>query len=395
MPTQSDLKNTLKLLAIIWLALLVIFSLRELAGTLTMQGWQYDMRADLWLATVQMWMPWVFMSPLLVMAVKRFSFTLERWGTTLLWHLLFLTGFTVVHLAAVAYHYHYLSGLITEQMQLYAGWQHMGHFLVSDPFVLMDVMVYLLFASSFNMSRYIALVREKDQQARELEQSLATSRLHALQMQVNPHFLFNTLNSVSVLVHKHDWENAQEMIHQLSDFFRATLQEPQSQLVSLKTELELVDNYLAIEQIRFKDRLSIVKNLDQRAMSIPVPVMLLQPLVENSLRHGIASIQEKGIITISSRLTQKSLIIEISDNGCGIAGSVSGRPGIGLSNVQSRLQQIYGEEYRFEMVINPGEGATVTLELPLSADTLSNNAISDSQRQTLRSEQANLHHGKA
>ena len=132
--TQADLKNTLKLLAIVWLGLVLIIALRELAGTLTIPGWDNELRAiawEVWQASEKMWLPWVFMSPLLVLVVKRFAFNPEQWGRTLLLHLLFLTGFTLVHLAAVAYHYQYLSDDISDAMRLYAGWQHMGHFLVS------------------------------------------------------------------------------------------------------------------------------------------------------------------------------------------------------------------------------------------------------------------------
>jgi two-component system LytT family sensor kinase len=263
-------------------------------------------------------------------------------------------------------------------MRVYAGWEHMGHFLVADPFILTDFIIYVLFVASFNISSYVQLIRQKEQDASRLEASLTESRLHALQMQVNPHFLFNTLNGISVLVQKRDFATAEEMIFRLSDFFRMTLEKRMDQRVPLEAEIELLDNYLAIEQMRFKDRLSIEKQIDRRTLSVPVPAMILQPLVENSLRHGINAIEGPGILRIRSAWLGDRILLEVADNGPGCAAFNTSdfREGVGLSNVRGRLQQLYGQDFVFNFNAAPGDGTVVRIELPaLSSDIAASSAL--------------------
>src|SRR5690606_41201823 len=150
-----------------------------------------------------------------------------------------------------------------------------------------------------------------------LEASLTAAKLQALQMQVNPHFLFNALNSISVLVQKKDLSAAGEMIHQLSDFFRMTLEKSSHPLVPLEADLELAQHYLAIEQVRFKDRLQIITDIDPRTLSATVPALILQPLVENSLRHGINASERHATITLRTRQMAARVSLEVADSGSG------------------------------------------------------------------------------
>src|SRR5690606_30995246 len=298
MLTIQDCRTIIKLLAVVWLALALLIFLRELAGSLTIRQWDYAALEDLAHTTLHIWLPWLVLSPLLVLLIKRYPFSPDRWGRALAVHLAMAMGFTIVHLAATAYYFHFFVPDKDDAMQGYAGWEHMGHILVTAPFVRTDVMIYAFFAISFNFSRYVDLVRQKEQDASHLEASLTAAKLQALQMQVNPHFLFNALNSISVLVQKKDLSAAGEMIHQLSDFFRMTLEKSSHPLVPLEAELELAQHYLAIEQVRFKDRLQIITDIDPRTLSAAVPALILQPLVENSLRHGINASERQGSITL-------------------------------------------------------------------------------------------------
>jgi LytS/YehU family sensor histidine kinase len=157
------------------------------------------------------------------------------------------------------------------------------------------------------------------------------------------------------------------MIHRLSDFFRTTLEKSPDHLVPLESELELVENYLAIEQVRFKDRLQVHRDIDPRTLGVTVPAMLLQPLVENSLRHGINALERPGVITIRSRLLADRLLLEVRDNGAGCADGQRESPGgIGLANVTERLRQIYGDDYVFRFDAVPDRGVVVAIEIPVT-----------------------------
>jgi two-component system, LytTR family, sensor kinase len=200
---------------------------------------------------------------------------------------------------------------------------------------------------------------------------LLEARMEALQNQINPHFLFNTLNSVSSLV-RFDPDTARELIIKLSNIFRRLLSRIDP-YVPLREELEFIDNYLDIEVVRFgRDKLRVVKELDAASLDAMVPSMLLQPLVENSIKHGLASKIEGGSIYMRSRITESHLIIEVEDDGVGMgAANLLERPtglggtGIGMANVAERLKVLYGETAHMTIDSHDGKGTLVRLRLPI------------------------------
>jgi two-component system LytT family sensor kinase len=205
----------------------------------------------------------------------------------------------------------------------------------------------------------------------EQERLLLQARMEALQNQINPHFLFNTLNSVSSLV-RFDPDTARELIIKLANILRRLLHSSDA-FVPLREELEFIDNYLDIEVVRFgRDKLRVVKELDTPSLEMMVPSMLLQPLVENSIKHGLASKIEGGSIYVRSRLTDSHLIIEVEDNGVGM-GSANllerptglGGTGIGMANVAERLKVLYGDTARMTIDSHEGKGTLVRLRLPV------------------------------
>jgi len=205
----------------------------------------------------------------------------------------------------------------------------------------------------------------------EQERLLMHARMEALQNQINPHFLFNTLNSVSSLV-RFDPDTARELIIKLATILRRLLSSGDA-FVPLREELEFIDNYLDIEVVRFgRDKLQVVKELEPASLDLMVPSMLLQPLVENSIKHGLASKIEGGSIFLRSRLTDSQLIIEVEDDGVGM-GAVTplekptglGRTGIGMANVAERLKVLYGERARMTVDSREGMGTLIRLRLPL------------------------------
>jgi two-component system LytT family sensor kinase len=204
----------------------------------------------------------------------------------------------------------------------------------------------------------------------EQERLLLHARMEALQNQINPHFLFNTLNSISSLV-RFDPDTARELISKLATILRRLLNSADS-FVPLREEVEFIDNYLDIEVVRFgEDKLRVVKELAPESLDVMVPSMLLQPLVENSIKHGLASKVEGGSIHLRSRLSASGLIIEVEDDGIGMAASQSPDSvsirgaGIGMANISERLQVLYGDTARMTIDSHEGKGTLVRIRLPL------------------------------
>ena len=204
----------------------------------------------------------------------------------------------------------------------------------------------------------------------EQERLLLHARMEALQNQINPHFLFNTLNSISSLV-RFDPDMAREMIFKLATILRRLLNTSEA-FAPLREEFEFIDNYLDIEVVRFgRDKLHVVKELDPASLDVVVPSMLLQPLVENSIKHGLSPKVEGGSIFLRSRVTNSRLIIEVEDDGVGMGGaqleesSSWAGMGIGMANISERLQVLYGDTARMTIDSHEGKGTLIRIRLPL------------------------------
>jgi two-component system LytT family sensor kinase len=202
----------------------------------------------------------------------------------------------------------------------------------------------------------------------EQKRLLLEARLDALQRQINPHFLFNTLNSIASLVRMKP-ELAREMIVKLANILRALLKDHDT-YVPLSEELKFTDDYLDIEVVRFgPSKLRVTKEIDPRTLGVLVPSILLQPLIENSIKHGLEPRINGGTVTLRSQLNGDRIRIEVADDGVGMvdrpasALSRSGA-GIGMKNVQERLEVLYGNQARFSVVSNPGRGTLVSIEIP-------------------------------
>jgi two-component system LytT family sensor kinase len=207
----------------------------------------------------------------------------------------------------------------------------------------------------------------------EQERLLLQARMEALQSQINPHFLFNTLNSVASLV-RFDPDTAREMILKLSKILRRLLKKGDS-FVELREEFEFIDDYLDIEVIRFgRDKLTVVKELDPASMEIVVPTMLIQPIVENSIKHGLSPKISGGTIYLRSRVVDGMLVVEVEDDGVGIVEPGSDvsewntpqhGTGIGMANVRERLNVLYSDAARVEVESRTGAGTIVRILLPV------------------------------
>ena len=221
----------------------------------------------------------------------------------------------------------------------------------------------LLMSHAFS---YYNIYRKGELKASQLHTQLVQSQLEALKMQVQPHFLFNTLHSISALLSK-DTEAARKMITRLGDFLRLTLENSGSMEVTLQQELEFLNGYLEIERIRFQDRLTTEIHVDPEILDVRVPNLILQPIVENAMRHAIGN-STSGRIEVTAVPRNGVVRIEVKDNGPGIDAdklleSRRGK-GVGLANTQARLAGLYGTAARFEMRNNPTGGLVVALEIP-------------------------------
>src|SRR5262249_9480860 len=205
----------------------------------------------------------------------------------------------------------------------------------------------------------------------EQERLLLHARMEALQNQINPHFLFNTLNSISSLV-RFDPDTARELIIKLASILRRLLHATDA-FVPLRDEVEFIDDYLDIEVVRFgKDKLQVIKELAPESLDTMVPSMLLQPLVENSIKHGLAAKVEGGSIFLRSHVADSTLVVEVEDNGVGMGSAQLferpgglGGSGIGMANVAERLKVLYGDTARMTIDSHEGKGTLVRLRLPV------------------------------
>lgn len=211
---------------------------------------------------------------------------------------------------------------------------------------------------------YYRKYRDRELHASRLEAQLARAQLEALRSQIQPHFLFNTLNTISELVHESP-DAAERMIVRLGDLLRLSVDNAGAQEVTLRRELDFLRAYLEIEQARFRDRLSVRMSIDPDTLDARVPNLLLQPLVENAIRHGIGERAGPGSIDVSAGREDGRLRLEVRDDGGGLPAGGAVRERVGLGNTRARLRQLYGAEHRFEVRGAPGGGVSATVTLPL------------------------------
>jgi two-component system, LytTR family, sensor kinase len=233
-----------------------------------------------------------------------------------------------------------------------------------------ELLVYWAIIGIANAIDYYRRYRDRELKASQLEARLVESQLEALRMQLHPHFLFNTLNSISVLMQK-DVQAADRMLLQLSALLRATLARNREHEIPLRQELEFLEHYLEIEQTRYCDRLIVRKKIDPAALNGLVPQLIFQPLVENAIRHGIADRESGGLIEIFAERLDGRLSLEIRDNGPGIRkpqGEFA--EGVGLANTRARLDHLYGREGCFEWRNANEGGLIVAATIPFHTEPL-------------------------
>lgn len=232
-----------------------------------------------------------------------------------------------------------------------------------------SLMVYAMIVSGGHWLALVRRERERERRTAALEAQLARAQLQALRMQLHPHFLFNTLNTIATLVREQERDAAVHLLARLGDVLRQVLRSAGNHEVRLGDELAFTRQYLEIEQLRFADRLRVEWNTDPATLEGAVPNLVLQPLVENALRHGIARRPEAGLLEIGSRREGERLVLWVRDDGFGLAGPGHGN-GVGLANVRARLAALHGAEAELRVESVPsvaGGGTRATIVLPWRA----------------------------
>ncbi len=306
------------------------------------------------------WYVWALLVPVIVWLGRRFPIARVHWLKN-----------CAAHLAAGV-------AVSLSQMAVLAGVTGWIELLPHRAFTLVQInsnlVTYFAILGLSHAFDYYRKFREKEVRTSQLETRLVQAELQVLKMQLQPHFLFNTLHAISALMHK-DVEAADRMMARLSDLLRLTLDNTGVHEVTLKKELEFLEGYLEIEQTRFQDRLTVTTNIGPETLDACVPNLILQPLVENAIRHGIEPFRKRGQIEISARRDNGSLHVEIHDSGPGIKNSANSdmKEGIGLANTRARLTQLYAENFSLDLCSQAADGFTVTLNLPFTPSNQSSN----------------------
>ena len=307
---------------------------------------------------------WAILSPLIVFFAKRFRFEQRSWWRVLSAHVAAAIVFLLLHRAIYSIFY-----IIVDPARVAenGGFLAMTLRLFIRNWVV-DLPMYCFLLSSIYVVVFYRHFQAEQLKSSELKAALANSQLNALKMQIHPHFLFNTLNSISALMHE-DVKAADKMVARLGDFLRTTLENSGDHEVSLKQEIDFVGRYLEIESVRFQDRLVVKMNIDPETLQARVPNLILQPIVENAIKHGISRQTKVGSLIISSKRHGDRLQIRVEDSGPGLQpsngnGKGSKTGGIGFANTRARLAHLYEENYRFEIKSAVPHGLIVTLEIP-------------------------------
>lgn len=363
---RRDVRALVTTIALIWVGCVVFVGFEQLAGRLTLRDFSVDAPQRILQLTLWYWLPWVAFAPFVAWLSRRLPVRPDYWIMPAVAHLLLLTALIGIHSLSFAYIYHY-SSFVTPEMATYEPWQHSGHFLFGDDGLLFLVIFYCVIAGSLNIRGFLEIVRRQEQRAGELQRSIVESKLQALRMQINPHFLFNVLNSIGMLIRRKDSDRAVETVVALGSFFRRALDTSSKQWITLHSELEFVRQYVGIALMRFGERLDARIECDESLFALYVPSMILQPLVENSLTHGLDACGGQCRFSLTcSRPGSGVLQIRIRDNGPG--GLFYADPqfaeGVGLRNVRERLEQTFGTDHKFMIDSEPGRGTLVTIEMP-------------------------------
>jgi signal transduction histidine kinase len=350
-------------LVAIWLAVAVFFTTQNvLVGAARHRplDWQWDIYHEF-----VYYLTWAAFTPLVLAAGRRWPFGAAPPWRTIVPHLARIAWLAPAQIVTTSI-LHYL-GLKVLGQQPPTG---LGAFLIGLQGmivwgILNGFLYYWLILGVQAAFLYQRMYREQQVAAAELETRLTQARLESLRLQLHPHFLFNTLNAISAFVGA-DPERARRMVARLGELLRRTLEGGTAAELTLSQELDLLSPYLEIQRIRFGDRLSFELEVADGVGAALIPTLMLQPLVENAVEHGVKQTRDGARVRLSAQRAGDRLKLEIADNG---PGPTRGGNGVGLANTRARLAGLYGDAHRFELKAVETGGAVVTIELPFRCET--------------------------
>ena len=310
--------------------------------------------------TLPSWWLLGLLIPLAGWLVSRRPIVPEAWKGRVLLHLVVSAVFPVVHIGITAHFY----GLLVEGMQPLAVFLDM-----TSVYYVYDLFIYWLLVGVVHVFRYHRALKDREIREVRLVADLTAARFSALRSQLDPHFLFNSLNTVVGMALDRGHEEVADAVTELSELLRASLRGDEARLVPLADELDFVRRYLRLQKHRFGDRLSFEIAVEPEAEEAPVPAMLLQPLVENAIEHGILPGTRRGQVEVRARREGGRLRVEVRDTGSGFPEESPGEAahGVGLANTRSRLRLLFGDEAELRTG-NHEDGASVVVVLPLAGE---------------------------
>jgi two-component system, LytTR family, sensor kinase len=314
------------------------------------------------------------LTPLVFALAMRFPINKENWARRSLEHLMFAVVFTIAHITLrgltpfAAWDPKlgaYVSGIWNSQSHTFEFKWHIFQNLFSSNLVEDITGAYVPIVLVAHALSYYRRLRNRELHSAKLEMQLTKSRLQALKSSLQPHFLFNTMHSISALMLT-DVKAADRMMARLSDLLRMSLEGNGIQITHLSRELEFVAGYLEIEKVKFGERLNVILEIAPETLDAQVPSLLLQPLVENAIRHGVSRLSSGGNIWITANRHAQDLYLQVRDNGPGLAKAtdIQSKAGLGLRTTRERLKTLYGNDQSFEIHDVPSGGAEIEVKIP-------------------------------
>lgn len=300
---------------------------------------------------------WACMAPLILQMVDKLPLTTGRWVGGITFH--FLASFVVM---ATFYLGRLLGYVVFEGEPLKGFWQMAANGFYGRNII--DMAFYWAVIAYGYMKAIYRKYKTEEVKGAQLETKLVEAELKALRQQLHPHFLFNTMHTIAVLVREGKNSEAVTLLARLSTLLRVSLDNTGVPEITLRQEMEFLDRYLEIQKTRFSDRLRVNISISPDAMQARIPNLLLQPIVENAIVHGVAPKSGPGQVDVLGRVENGNLYLSVRDDGPGFDGAVRAREGIGLANTRERLSKIYGAQGHLSLKSHPGRGVTVQMTLP-------------------------------
>jgi hypothetical protein len=310
------------------------------------------------LLNLALWLPWALLSPLIFAAAERLPLHGPGWRRRALAHLAFNLALAVI------------AALLYRVLRVAIGVPPRGNYTVMLVSGLnTSLLVYWAIVAIAHATAYYRRTEERKRQTAELDRQLTQARLDALRAQIHPHFLFNTLHAIAARV-RTDPRGAEDMLGTLGELLRTNLHHGPGHQVPLRQELELIDRYLGIQRVRFGDRLRVERDVDPAVLDALVPVLVLQPLVENAIEHGISHRLGGGALRIDASVRDGTLRLRVSDDGAAEdAPPDESRWQVGLTNTRDRLRTLYGDSQSFAVSRHGAQGVVAAITIPYQRST--------------------------